>query len=167
MKVRNKSRYFLRAIARHIDDTEGVEAFSLGLPESSRATPGSKSHSPITFARSAASAASISDQFGTTFHKRVHSQTAKPFRILPNQLVHNGLTCFYAGTHFRRKHYRKFFFNLATCYKVAMNENSGLGRTNLQSVRRAIPRARMRGVTYYDNLSPPFSQSWQIVPGRA
>jgi hypothetical protein len=41
-------------------DTKGVEALSPGLPDSERATPGTKAIQPITFARSAASEASIS-----------------------------------------------------------------------------------------------------------
>jgi len=51
----------LSRAARHYDDTEGVEEISPGLPESSRATPGTRPIQPIHFARSAASAASISD----------------------------------------------------------------------------------------------------------
>ncbi len=46
--------------ARQNDDTKGVEDISPGLPESARATPGFGSIESITFARSAASGASIS-----------------------------------------------------------------------------------------------------------
>ena len=45
--------------AQHNDDTEGVEAISPGLPDSERATLGKNPNQQITFARSAASEASI------------------------------------------------------------------------------------------------------------
>jgi hypothetical protein len=51
---------FIPRVARHNGDTKGIEDISPGLPESARATLGSGFIQRITFARSAASEASIS-----------------------------------------------------------------------------------------------------------
>jgi len=62
--------------APHNDDPKGIEELSPGLPDSERATPGGQSIQPITFARSAASKASISHLLilSTTDHVTNESQ---------------------------------------------------------------------------------------------
>ena len=52
--------YSISRKARHSNDTNGVEQYSPGLAESSRPTPGFNPIESVTFARSAASEASIS-----------------------------------------------------------------------------------------------------------
>jgi len=59
MISRNFDLYIPRS-TRHSDDAEGVEEISPGLPDAERATPGIGITRFITFARSAASKASIS-----------------------------------------------------------------------------------------------------------
>ena len=59
MTLINQLQKLVPRTARLYDDTKGIEAISPGLPESARATPGPKAIQPITFARSAASEASI------------------------------------------------------------------------------------------------------------
>ena len=60
MVFKNTNREIFPRAARHNDDTKGVEDISPGLLESARATPGFGSIHSITFARRAASEASIS-----------------------------------------------------------------------------------------------------------